>query len=78
MTDTSLVTFEEIQLQSAHIKNYVDNKVGTSGGVVAKVPTATAGNFAVFDSDGGIFDSGFSVATDAEVEEYLNRIFPNT
>lgn len=46
--------------------------------LLAKVPTATAGNFAVFDSDGGIVDSGFSFATDAEVEAYLARIFPNT
>lgn len=46
--------------------------------LLAKVPTATAGNLAVFDSDGGIVDSGFSFATDAEVEAYLARIFPNT
>lgn len=45
-------------------------------GKVDKVTTATAGNFAVFDSDGGVADSGARFATDAEFTAMLNEIFP--
>ena len=41
---------------------------------VDKVTTATAGNIAAFVTGGGISDSGYSVATDAEVTEMLNEI----
>ena len=41
---------------------------------VDKVRTAVKDNFAVFDSDGGISDSGYCVADDADVIEMLNTI----
>ncbi len=45
-------------------------------GKINKVSGATAGNFAVFDSDGGVADSGSRFATDAEFTAMLNEIFP--
>lgn len=45
-------------------------------GKIDKVSGATAGNFAVFDSDGGVVDSGSRFATDAEFTAMLNEIFP--
>lgn len=45
-------------------------------GKISKVSGATAGNFAVFDSDGGVADSGSRFATDAEFTAMLNEIFP--
>ena len=45
-------------------------------GKVDKVSGATTGNFAVFDSDGGVADSGSRFSTDAEFTAMLNEIFP--
>ena len=47
-----------------------------SAGGAAKVEGATAGNIAVFDSDGGIADSGLQIATLEEVNAYLDTVFP--
>ena len=52
------------------------SNIAASG--AAKVEGATAGNIAVFDSEGGIVDSGYGIASNAEVTAYLSRIFPNT
>lgn len=49
--------------------------VDISGGI-AKVKDATAGNVAIFTSDGSIADSTYGIATLAEVNEYLDTIFP--
>ena len=47
-------------------------------GKVDKVTGATAGNFAVFDSDGGIVDSTRRFATDTEFNAMLDELFPTT
>lgn len=67
----------------ANVSADVDNMLATratglyvdGSGKVDKVRTEVEGNFAAFDSDGGIADSGYSVATNAEVIEMLNGIF---
>lgn len=40
-----------------------------------KLSGATQGNIAVFDANGAIVDSGFTVATDADVSTAINNIF---
>ena len=50
------------------------SNIAASG--AAKVEGATAGNIAVFDSEGGIADIGLQIATLAEVNAYLDTVFP--
>lgn len=40
------------------------------------VPTATAGNIAIFDSDGAVIDSGSKFCTNAEFNAMLDEVFP--
>lgn len=44
--------------------------------LMRKVTGATAGNIAIFASDGSIVDSTFKVATDAEFTAMLDEVFP--
>ena len=43
---------------------------------IEKAENATAGNIPTFDSDGGLVDSGLRIATLAEVNAYLDTVFP--
>ena len=52
---------------------YVDGS-----GKTDKVSSAVENNFAVFDSDGGIFDSGYKVADDSDVLAILDENLPLT
>ena len=40
-----------------------------------KVAGASAGNFAIFDANGAIVDSGFTVAPDADINAMLTNVF---
>lgn len=44
--------------------------------LITKNTDTTVGNIAVFDSDGGLTDATFRIATDEEVETYLNSVLP--
>ena len=46
-----------------------------SADVLTKISSATENHFTAFDATGKIKDSGYSVATDAEVEEMLDEVF---
>ena len=45
-------------------------------GKVNKFTGATAGNICIFDSDGGVSDTGIKFATDAEFTAMLDEVFP--
>lgn len=45
------------------------------GGKADKVSNATAGNFAALDGNGNLTDSGYSVATNADINAILNNVF---
>lgn len=46
-------------------------------GKVDKVTSATSGNIVLFGANGAIVDSGFKVASDADVAEMLETYFPS-
>lgn len=48
------------------------------GGKIDKVTGGTAGNIATLTSDGGIADSTYRIATNAEFAEMLDEVFPVT
>lgn len=78
MANNDLTTLKQERVLAIKILRLLEEILLTADESYQPKVEATAGNIAVFDSDGGIADSGFSVATDAEVLEYLNRVFPNT
>ena len=76
-TDTALYDLDDV-LTMAHgvklanrTKYLIDQKIGI-------VENATSGNVAVFDSDGGIADSGHGIATNDEFLAMLNDNLPNS
>ena len=50
---------------------YVDSST-----LMGKVTTSTAGNIAIFGSDGSVVDSGSKFCTDAEFNAMLDEVFP--
>ena len=63
------------EIDSTYQKKSDAVNIDTSN-LIAKDSSTTVGNIAVFDSDGGITDSGLQVATLAEVNAYLDTVFP--
>lgn len=51
--------------------------VGSDDTKVDKVTNATSGNFVLFGANGAIADSGFKIASDADVNEMLETYFPS-
>lgn len=49
-----------------------------SADVLTKISSATENNFVAFDATGKIKDSGYSIATNTEVEEMLDEVFGNS
>ena len=86
LVDTYVASDTSIAIDGYSIKANVstdaDNMLATratglyvdGSGKVDKVRTAVEGNFSAFNSDGGIADSGYCVADDADVVSMLNTI----
>ena len=75
---TKLTTFTAGNI----IKSDANGKIADGGvaasNIMQKVASATATNFALLNASGEVVDGGFNVATDAEVDEALDTIFPTT